>query len=354
MEIQDFINQNQDYLSQFKKMGVKVRSFRDLLILSLPYHKQPDQDILIQMRGVVVDKKNHKIVCVPPQKSIVVNQVEDIEYENIDEDIEYEELIDGTMINLFYHNEWLISTRTEIGGYNKWSDNKSFKKMFDEARDFELDDLSKEYCYSFVLRHRDNRNVSPIIEDELYLVEMYHISEEIKRVDRKDFPDTCKQVNYLTDQKKMLQLNETSYYIKGYTMKLSDQDKRYKIQNTNYERIKNIKTDMNNDLLIYLELRRKGDLKEYLKYYPEKTTPFKGYRNKVHLLSNELYTSYKNVFIYKKSEKKEIPYHIKPLMYDIHKKYLENKIPIKWGDIKDYIYHLNSKKLYFAISQSNH
>ena len=351
MEIQAFINQNEDYLPLLKKMGVKVRSFKDLLILSLPYHKQPDQNLLIQMRGIVVDKKNHKIVCVPPKKSILVN-VEDLEIGDM-EDIEYEELIDGTMINLFYHNEWLISTRTEIGGYNKWSDKKSFKQMFDETCDFDLDDLSKEYSYSFVLRHRDNRNVSPIIKDELYLVEMYHISEEIKRVERKDFPDTCAKINYLTDPKEMLRLNETSKYIKGYTMKRSDPEKRYKIQNNNYEKINNIKTEMNNDLLIYLELRTKGDLTEYLKYYPEKTSLFKGYRNNVHLLSNELYTSYKNVFIYKKHEKKDIPYHIKPLMYDIHKKYLENKIPIKWVDIKDYIYNLDSKKLYFAILHSD-
>jgi len=231
---------------------------------------------------------------------------------------------------------------------------KSFKNMFDEARDFELDDLSREHSYSFVLRHRDNRNVSPIIENELYLVEMYHISGGINRIERKDFPDNFKQINYLTNQKKMLELNENSDYIKGYTIKRSGQEKRYKIQNKNYEKIKKIKTNMNNDLLIYLELRKNGDITKYLKYFPEKKTIFKEYRNKVHLLSNELYTSYKNVFIYKKLEKKEIPYHINPLMYDIHKKYLEEKVPIKWDYIKDYIYNLDCKKLYFAISQSNH
>ena len=41
-------------------------------------------------------------------------------------------------------------------------------------------------------------------------------------------------------------------------------------------------------------------------------------------------------------------------MKDIHNKYLETKVPIRWDDIKDYIYNLDSKKLYFAINTSNY
>lgn len=353
MEIQEFINQSSDSIQKLKKMGVKIKSFKDLLILSLPYNFTFETELLMRVRGIVIDKNTKKIVCLPPRKSVLVNDVKDLEIEDSDK-IEYEELIDGTMINLFYHNEWLISTRTEIGGYNKWSDKKSFRKMFDEACDFDMNALSKDYSYSFVLRHKDNRNVSPITENKLYLVEMYHIKNNLKRVERKDFPEILNQVEYVTDQKKMLELNDNSQFIKGYTIKRSDKDIRYKIQNKNYEKIKNIKTDMNNDFLVYLELRKNGNIIEYLKYYPEKTNLFREYRNKVHLLSNDLYTSYKNVFIYKKNDKKEISYHINPLMYDIHKKYLETKSPIRWDDIKDYIYHLDSKKLYFAIQQSNY
>ena len=51
----------------------------------------------------------------------------------------YQYLIDGTMINLFNINdEWIISTRSEIGGYNKWKGEKSFRKMFDECINFDI------------------------------------------------------------------------------------------------------------------------------------------------------------------------------------------------------------------------
>ena len=82
---------------------------------------------------------------------------------------------------------------------------------------------------------------------------------------------------------------------------------------------------MNNDFLNYIELRKNGNLKDYLKYFPEYSKSFNDYRNKIHILSNELYNNYKNCYIFKNTEKKDIPYHLKPLTEDIHKIYIETK-----------------------------
>ena len=44
-------------------------------------------------------------------------------------DISY--LLDGTMINIFFHNnKWLMSTRSDIGCLNKWNDHLNFKICF--------------------------------------------------------------------------------------------------------------------------------------------------------------------------------------------------------------------------------
>ena len=62
------------------------------------------------------------------------------------------------MINLFYHqNEWLVSTRSEIGGYNKWNNKKSFVlTMFDECSKLDYELLNKNMSYSFVMKHVEN------------------------------------------------------------------------------------------------------------------------------------------------------------------------------------------------------
>ena len=138
------------------------------------------------------------------------------------------------------------------------------------------------------------------------------------------------------------------YQCKGFTIK--DGSMRYKWINPYFNEIKNLKINMNNDCLNYIELRRNGNLKKYLRYFPEHQHLFDTYREKIHELSNDLYRTYKNVFIYKNVDKNEIEYHLKPLIYDIHRNYLENKSPTKWDDIKQYIHTIPSKKLMFALN----
>ena len=73
------------------------------------------------------------------------------------------------------------------------------------------------------------------------------------------------------------------------------------------------------------------------------------YRNNIHKLTNELYSIYKNVFVHKIQDKNDIKYALKPLVYGIHKQYLETKKSTTWTDCKQYIYHLPSKQLLFAL-----
>ena len=73
------------------------------------------------------------------------------------------------MLNIFYHNEWIISTRSFINAKNKWNDNLSFKKMFDEIineKNINLDNLNKNFSYSFVIQHKKNRIVTEIVDNK--------------------------------------------------------------------------------------------------------------------------------------------------------------------------------------------
>ena len=168
MELQNYINSHPNYISEFKNNGLKVNSYKQLKIVSYPYDKKPSYDPnnvwKMYCRGAIINS-NHKIICLPPIQSIEYNHTLDLSPER---NIIYEHLIDGTMVNLFYVNdEWIISTRSEIGGYNKWANGKSFRKMFDECSQLNLDTLDKNMSYSFVMRHTENRNISPIHQNEL-------------------------------------------------------------------------------------------------------------------------------------------------------------------------------------------
>ena len=120
--------------------------------------------------------------------------------------------------------------------------------------------------------------------------------------------------------------------------------------NEKFESIKNLNINMNTDILSYFELRKNGNLKEYLKYYPEKSKIFSEYREDLHDLTNELYSNYKDVHITKIKNKKDIEYYLKPLIIDLHKLYLKNKKPITWNDMKNFMYNLESKRIIFALN----
>ena len=356
--LQTFIDNNSDYISLFKKNNFKVihNSKHKLILIKNNYENKlsfTDETDYWKMfcRGAIINTVTNKVIALPPVKS-TDTQLDDV---HSDSTIEFQTLIDGTMINLFHHNNgWIISTRGDIGGYNKWSNKKSFRELFDECSHINYDDLNKKYSYSFVMRHIENRNISPISYNELYLVEVCSFdNNHICRVPHSEFPsneyhiiDSTNDPNYFSN----IFQTDVPYYSKGFTIKHGS--KRYKFINPNFDLVKNLKLNLNNPQLTYLHLRQNGNLKLYLNYFPEHTELFNDYRNKVHLLSNHLYNSYKNTFINKTTEKKEIPYHLKPLIHDIHKQYLETKKPTTWNDIKDYIHSSPPKKIMFAINYS--
>lgn len=358
MELQTFINNHPNFISEFKKQGFKVNTFKDLKIISYPYDKKPlyesNSDFYkLFLRGVVIDKMN-KVICLPPVKSFELTDSSTISTENRENDIIYETLLDGTMINLFYHNDkWLISTRSEIGGYNKWQDKKSFREMFDECCNLDENILDKTMSYSFVMRHKENRNVTPIYDNILILVEAYqYIDDNIKKINVSQFKHfDCEVVDQYSSKDEFMKFYEgpvIPYYIKGFTIKCGPY--RYKWLNPYFEEVRNLKINMNNHLLNYIELRRNNNLKKYLRYFPEHSHLFNDYKSKIHLLSNELFNTYKNVYVHKSLEKDNIPYHLNPLVYDIHGKYLKNKQPTTWQTVKDYIHTMPSKKLAFAMN----
>ena len=117
-------------------------------------------------------------MLVPPVKSSEIRTKEEFMSPELIDD-EYQYLIDGTMINMFYHNnEWLVSTRSNIGATNKWNKTMTFKDMFNEcSTKVDYDTLNTKHTYSFVMRHTKNKIISPVDKNELILVEVYEMTD---------------------------------------------------------------------------------------------------------------------------------------------------------------------------------
>ena len=263
MELQDFITNTDNYLQELKKHNIYVHKKKDLALLKTRYNREYDYSKYPWMRfcrGAIINLKTNRLLCIPPSKSSDINDLNDINKEET-----YEILVDGTMINMFYHdNKWEISSRSNIGCKNSWDGKLSFLEMFREvSNDIQhYKDLKKNCCYSFVLQHRQNRIVSPIWENKIILVQQYNL-DTMERVDLDEL--------YHIEKIQKVHYNDYNcdlhYGVKGLTF--YKDDIRYKWINTNYMYVTSLKMNNNDKFLNYIELRQKRLLKDYLVYFHE-------------------------------------------------------------------------------------
>ena len=345
MEIQSFINQNNDYLVKFKNMYLQINNYNVLGLSLIKYnHKTIIDDFTKLFKSVIVNKKTNKIVSVAPMKSIKCDH-------NIllNNDTQISRMYDGTMINVFYHNdEWTLSTRSFIGAKNYWNKNskKSFKDMFNECFN-QYDELDTTHSYSFVLQHKDNSNITPVNENKVILVEEY--DSELNKLDlnNNNYSFECVKTYKNYHELKMVEKNIHKY------------DKGYNIINNNcrnvyitedYKYIFDLKPNQNKKMFILLTLYKQRNVDEYLKVYKDDKEIIEMYKNKYEIMRNELYSNYCNHFIKKNIITKDVPYQLKPIIYELHEIYKATGQKINYKLINDYLQNMSVKRITFILN----
>ena len=345
MEIQTFINQNNDYLVQFKNMGLLINNYNVLGLSLIKYNHKTNIDNFTKLfKSIIVDQKTNKIVCISPMKSIKCDH-------NIllNNDVQISRMYDGTMINVFYHNnEWILSTRSFIGAKNYWNKNskKSFKDMFNECFN-QYDELNKTHSYSFVLQHKDNSNITPVLENKVILVEEY--DSELNRLDlnENNYSFLCVKTYKNYHELKMVE-KDIHKYDKGYNIINNNYRNVYITED--YKYIFDLKPNQNNKMFIFLTLYKQRKLNEYLKIYKNDKELFEMYKNKYEIMRNELYSNYCNHFIKKNIVTKDVPYQLKPIIHELHDIYRSTGQKINYKLINDYLKNMNVKRLTFILN----
>ena len=324
MELQTLINTNKDYLNIIKSEGITVKTINKYNIALLKYnydYTNFDKDWKKYCRGCIIDLLTNKLICIPPMKAFDINE------STLNETpIVVQNLIDGTMINLFYHqNEWIISTRSSIGGYNKWNQT-NFKVLFEESSQglLNYNELDKGISYSFVLLNKKNRNVSAVKTNTILLVDAFDRTNckyiDIYTID--GLNDICIEsikVSNINEYINTLKKETNNFNWKGITIKYKQ--KRYNYINPEYSYVDKLNVNSNNTLYRYLHLQRGKKLHIYLSYYPELTDLYNKYNSLLSILRNELHSNYSKYFIIRDIKLKDIPFQLKPLLFELHNEY---------------------------------
>jgi hypothetical protein len=273
-----------------------------------------------------------------------------------------EEFIDGTMINMFYDNEWCISTKTNIGANCRfYNDAPTFKDLFYDTMkccSVTVDDFDPQVSYSFVLQHPLIRIVTPVVP-ALYLVSAYTIERAISDTS-KNFVHEL-NVHELVLPKTILfpkRFKHDSYEqpfafhdwkFKGYMFK--NNHVRSKLMNPDYVNVKELRNNQPKLKYHYLTVRNYPDKKAtFLIFYPELSDKFKEYGLEIDLFTTELYNHYQNCFIKKTALLSTFPYKFKKHMYALHGMYLASRVNTSMNAVKKYVSSLHPSVLMHTLN----
>ena len=339
-------------VNKYKELMKEEKAKNDMFILKYDKYMLTDGNTktLGLFRSVVTDGKT--IMAYAPPKSI---NIDDFQSEN---DVEYLEYVDGTMINVYYddiNNTWEIATRSNIGAKYKFFDNceKTFNEMFFEAfnaMNLDFKDFKKGYSYSFVLQHPENRIVVPIKDARLILTNVYKLDGyTVQEMDIFDASGSWVNGDKTLYNKLMFpkQLNDVidvsgltienicdliwsgaglSYNMVGAVLINRCTGIRTKIRNPMYEYVRDLRGNNSKLQYHYYELRYHGKVTEFLKYFPEMGEKFQTYREQVHVWTKQLNDNYASCYIRKEKELKNFPFEFRSHMFQLHQKYLNNSV----------------------------
>jgi hypothetical protein len=334
-------------------------------------------------RSVILNSEN-KVVCFAPPKSIHTDSFIK-QYSEDNEFIRAEEFVEGTMVNVFFDptigvtGSWEISTRNTVGAtstFYKYNSkiSKTFRDMFMEAARecrLNIETLEKEFCYSFVLQHPDNRIVIPFKMPQLYLVGVYKINNHennitVESYDSQDFKSFFEELGTLVSFPKIYNFDKyselianygcmnTSYDIVGVVLHNMNTGERAKIRNPVYEQVRNLRGNQPKLQYQYLSLRKEGKVKDFLKFYPENKNDFSTFRDQVHLFTNTLYTNYVSCYIKKEKPLLEFSEQFRTHMFNIHQIYMnelrEQKLFITNTFVQKYVNDLHPSLLMYCLN----
>lgn len=273
-----------------------------------------------------------------------------------------EEIIEGTMINLFYDddlNKWNIATKTSVGGKLRFfQEQENFDVLFNEIcekLELDINQFDKNYMYSFVMQHPKNKFVLPIEEMKLYIIAIYKIEGTvIKEVEREKYNTLnldhqfCKlwfPYRFLIDSYENLMARfgtmNSNIDCVGVMIK-SLSGVRTKIVNPGYKYIKNLRGNNCKLQFQYLSLRKDDKVKEYLKYFPESKKLFSEFRKYLHIYTETLYSNYISCYIKKEGPLLEYSPKFRTHMFNLHQDYLKMKANNEYVNKEKVINYINN------------
>ncbi len=353
-----------------------------------------NQDISNRIYRSMISDENDNVISIAPPKSLPNDDFLKANFSNfsgkiISDSIKAEEIIEGTMINLFYVKsigKWEIATKKSVGGNYHFFRNQYFPDLVEEQKTFlqmfldgfnnppksvkTLDEciraipgFDESFCYSFVLQHPANHIVVPIVKPAIYLVHMCRVMSDhdgkpaYKYVDpdRELFKDTCVQFprkynissetidrsfdnsdiifsgekyyeELFENIKKTIENPLNSHMIPGIMVTQLETGFRTSFINAKYAEVKILRGNNPNLHYQYLVLRKINKVAAFERYFPQYKTYFDRFETHFMAFATRIHQLYINVHVLKITTLAELT--DKKDKYHVEKLHYERYLPM--------------------------
>ena len=320
-------------------------------------HTNMENEFSRKCRGLIVEKSSGNIICMPPIKSLDMDEY--LDKFSISESV-IEEFIDGTMINMWYYKDnWHISTRSSIGANCKWYSNKKFNELFEESNKLDLDKLDKTMYYSFVLQHPENRIVTCYTEPTITLVFVGSVGSDNK-ITSMDLEEIGKKLMVPTPNRfifeELTEFNDLTDFVSQQNFQfqgvvLKNGIYRTKIRNPNYNYARQLRGNTTNLKYLYYDLVKTGKIHEYLNFYPEYIELFNNFNSEFLGMVKEIHRAYMNYHVTKSIKNiKDVYFPFRPHCYNLHAVYLQHRKPITIDTVMGYLNTLEPAQIVYILN----
>ena len=260
-----------------------------------------------------------------------------------------EDFADGCMVNAWVSNGTLqISTRTRVGGGNKFYSDKTFSELFDECiaatplktRDALKDcleglrtDVSGTSAFaSFVLQHPEHRVVAKFASPGLYAVHTgyvladgeVHISERpvnwpqaLARLQVPSYPQRSFQSEKEVEDFLRNTAAQRGWRWQGLAFK-DGTGARWRVRTPTYTMLRQLRGGESSSLERFFRLRTARQVVDYLKHYGEERTAFWDFEQTLRARTADVFAAYTDVHKAHAVAFKDLPEAIRPAVYLLH------------------------------------
>ena len=305
-------------------------------------------DIDNSFKSVIIDKETLVPITTQFDKLIyndeAVKYLSDKDWTNVTIKYCYE----GTMIIVFYsHEKWYVCTRKCLDASKSfWIKDHSYYELFMDAINgkFTLDELDKNYYYSFVLVHHKNKNIIDYsrLGKEYKNVVMALVTEKTTfnvindhRIgDKIIYPMSFKFNNVGDVLKELADISDgdketTQISTEGFIIEHRGNNKLtlLKLQTDIYKYIAESKPNVSNLDAMFLELYQKDKLREFIPFFTDNCGIVVMRINRaMRTMSTEILNLYHNTRSHKNEALYEaLPGCYKTALYCIHGEYIQKR-----------------------------